>query len=357
MKLLNDRKIIIFGASKAGETAFNSLAKYQLEVDSFVDNDERKWDTKFCGKNVVSPRYLKNEEKGTFVVFIASSYFNEISELLISEGFIENEDFFGRQREWKSEYPILIKLGDNKVIVNLSDYRVFSLLTKTQSAQQRLENYWNDSVKDYLPDIVIDVGVNYGEAIFSATYQKKTQIYGIEANPKLIPYIEASRLVHPNQHQIKIINSIASEKTETSKCFYIDKKSSGTSSQMKKSNLDDCEIVEIPSVAIDDLFNQVDLEGKKILFKVDVEGFEYEVLLGMKNILNRVSSFQGYIEIDNKFLNENKTSIIGYLDYLYENFSVYIFENGFVNKIDKEYLFSKLNGNETYHTDLILKNR
>lgn len=54
--------------------------------------------------------------------------------------------------------------------------------------KKRLTNFWINAINEYSPDLLIDVGVNYGECIFSTNYPKHTQIYGIEANRDLLKY-------------------------------------------------------------------------------------------------------------------------------------------------------------------------
>ncbi|MBQ4284428.1 MAG: asparagine synthase, partial [Lachnospira sp.] len=67
--------IIIFGASKAGEEAYEFL-KDRYNVIGFVDNDERKWGMEFCGIKVYSPK--KCVEIKDCTVVIASMYVTEI---------------------------------------------------------------------------------------------------------------------------------------------------------------------------------------------------------------------------------------------------------------------------------------
>lgn len=354
--VIDNKKIILYGASTAGEVAFTSLGKYGVNAEYFIDSDYRKWGKTFCDKPILSPSELKKEKKGRFVVLITSSYIDEISESLTMLGLVENIDFFGNKGKWK-DAPVYFDLGGQKIVINLSDYRAFSLLTRDISAQKQLVDFWINAVQVEKPDIVIDVGVNYGEAIFSAIYPENTQIYGIEANPKLIPYIKTSRRIHPNQNKIKIFNRIASDEEKDNLEFFIDRESSGTSSQLKIKNANEYEVINIKSMVVDNLFIQEELKDKKVLFKIDVEGYEYKVLRGMKNIINSASSVLGYIEIDNHLLHGSKTNVLDYLNFLDENFYMFLLQSGYVNQVGKEDVLEKLNSTDRFHSDLILRNK
>lgn len=73
------KKVILFGASRLGEIAYNIL-KDKFNIVFFVDNDKTKWDTYFCGKLIIAPEEIKNNHFD--FILIASSYYCEISNQL-----------------------------------------------------------------------------------------------------------------------------------------------------------------------------------------------------------------------------------------------------------------------------------
>lgn len=73
-------KYYIFGASKMGETALNLLGD-KYTIVGFLDNDEKKHNKKFCGKNVYNPSEILISKPH---IIIASQYYKEIEEQLIS---------------------------------------------------------------------------------------------------------------------------------------------------------------------------------------------------------------------------------------------------------------------------------
>ncbi len=352
MDLLNIKKVILYGASSYGKTALESLNENNIEVAYFVDSDSSKWQSYFEGKPIYSPEKIINENKENFLILITSSYRNEIGLYLRNLGWIENINYFCGAGEWR-DAPILLNRQGTQLIVNLADSRAFSLVTKNLVSQQNLVNFWRNTVESFSPDIVIDVGMNYGEAIFSTSYKKTAQIYGIEANPKLLSYINRSLKLHSNKDQIKIINAAASNDEDQVLNFYIDKKSSGTSSLEESEGR---ELVRVNSLTIDSLFRESKkLMDKKVLFKIDVEGYEYSVLLGMVDVIESSFAVKGFIEIDNLLLNKSRSEYTNYLDFLDKYFAMFLNFEGELKKIDKKYLLTKLNSSERIHTDIILE--
>ena len=64
-----------------------------MEVKYFVDNDEKKEGTIFCGKKIYKPERLLLDKNDKIFIIVASSYYDEISEQLINMGFREDVDY------------------------------------------------------------------------------------------------------------------------------------------------------------------------------------------------------------------------------------------------------------------------
>lgn len=75
--------VVLFGASKVGENAYNNLQN-SYKIIYFCDNDPNKWGKKFCGIQVLSPSDL--EKIDDLYVIITSMYTYEIAQQLISKG-------------------------------------------------------------------------------------------------------------------------------------------------------------------------------------------------------------------------------------------------------------------------------
>ncbi len=91
INMLKGKRIIVFGTGNAAEKI---MGKLRVPADYYVDNNPQKWQDKFLSKPVRNPSALLNENKGSFFILIASTYYGEISEQLRIMGFRENIDFF-----------------------------------------------------------------------------------------------------------------------------------------------------------------------------------------------------------------------------------------------------------------------
>jgi len=244
--------------------------------------------------------------------------------------------------------------SSNTIFVNSEENRGRAMLISNGMTQKRLTNFWSKAVNEYSPDLVMDVGVNYGECIFSTNYPSHTQIYGIEANRDLLKYIHQSREVHPNKAQIKIFNVFAADKEEE-KTFYVDKHWSGTSSAAYRPAHDMIEQKTVRTVTIDSIVEE-DVTNKNILFKVDVEGFEAFVLRGMTELIQKSASALGFIEFNSEYMEKAGVDVNDFLQFLQQHFSVYIYnKNELVN--GSQLTLSDLKkrfGSNYVHTDMIL---
>ena len=87
------KKIIIFGASASGRTAYMMLKK-EYEVIGFSDNDQKKWGTMFCNVKIYHPSELPSFVKKDVGIVIASVYYTAINRQLISMGITNNKLFY-----------------------------------------------------------------------------------------------------------------------------------------------------------------------------------------------------------------------------------------------------------------------
>ncbi|MFC7370346.1 FkbM family methyltransferase [Fictibacillus iocasae] len=273
--------------------------------------------------------------------------------------------------KWLIDCGILLKYKTlnvdklpNKIVLESSlilyvdpdENRGRALLICNGVTQKRLNSFWSMAVEWVNPDVVIDVGVNYGECLFSVSYPAHAKIYGIEANHRLLPYIEQSRNTHPNQTQITIVNAFASEQNNVLKEFFVDKHWSGTSSASYMPSHNMIEKVSVPSITIDSLVREVPIH-EKVLFKVDVEGYEAFVLKGMKKLLSSCDTALGFVEFNSEYITKAGISANEFLDDLQTHFTICFYNADDVlvkgHQLNLEGLQSVF-GTSSVHTDLVL---
>ncbi len=229
-------------------------------------------------------------------------------------------------KKWRRNY-IIMPASASQLYVNPQENRGKVLYMMNGVTQTRLHHFWRNAVTTVQPDLVLDVGVNYGECLFSVTYPQHCKIYGVEANAGLKKYIERSRKHHPNHRRIRMNYAIATDRNEPTRTFYVHKKWSGLSSVIPKdtNDLASYETHAVRTITIDALLQNQPLETMKLLFKIDVEGNEYHVLQGMLRTLEKCAQTIGMIEFDSHYLLRAGCDLDQYLALLQQHFSIYIY--------------------------------
>ncbi|GJM70163.1 hypothetical protein HMSSN036_23790 [Paenibacillus macerans] len=67
--------------------------KFDIKVSYFVDNNSSKWKGKFKNYDIVSPDFLLLENPSNIFILVASMYYRQISQQLVSMGFTEYTNF------------------------------------------------------------------------------------------------------------------------------------------------------------------------------------------------------------------------------------------------------------------------
>lgn len=81
---INGKEIVFFGAGYRGKDAYEIYKDYGIQPSFFVDNNEKKWGTFFCGIPVKAPKEIENKKNCD--VYITSLYKDEITEQLLQLG-------------------------------------------------------------------------------------------------------------------------------------------------------------------------------------------------------------------------------------------------------------------------------
>lgn len=133
-------------------------------------------------------------------------------------------------------------------------------------------------------NLIFDIGANRG--LFAdkcLSMYNDVKIILIEANPDLINFLESK---YVNNDKVKILNCLISNEPDKMIDFYIsnnyDVVSTASLGWINESRFtNNCrwdKVVKIKSKTIDNLIDEF---GNPDLIKIDVEGYEYEVIQGM----------------------------------------------------------------------------
>lgn len=166
-----------------------------------------------------------------------------------------------------------IKIGNDKIRCRIPDIVVLSDVFIV--CEYDLLNIIEDS-------IVFDIGANIG-AYSVRIHNNRCKIVAVE--PSSQNFILLKRNIEHN----KINNVLLIYKALSDKNGYIefyDDKSSGASSSLVKHN-NNMNSYNVESIRLDDLIEQykINVKGKKICIKLDVEGAELDILKGSEKLL------------------------------------------------------------------------
>ena len=159
---------------------------------------------------------------------------------------------------------------------------------------------------------VIDVGTNIGETLLNfAKINRDGLNIGFEPVPYL--YEKAKNNIDLNKlRNIELVNKGLSSTEETLSFHETSENNSGGTFLTRESNKEADRVVQ--AIRLDDFINQNSLENISLI-KIDVEGFEMEVLKGASEALHRFKPVL-FIEIDNAFLARQQTSAMAVFDLL-----------------------------------------
>lgn len=260
-----------------------------------------------------------------------------------------------RVKLWDCENWIHIDPDDRRSIKKF----VHDQIRKRTSTPLR---FWRDFLVKIQPDIAIDVGVNYGECLFGTTYASHTRAYGFEANPRLAPYLRKSRESHRDTDQMTIVDGLVSDRIEEGIPFYSDPSWSGTGSAVASLN-EGPEVIksEIKARTIDSIIPRNDATGARLLFKMDIEGYESRAFGGFWETIEAVQLAVGFIEFDTTYIREAGEDPQAYFAKLTQRFDIHCLSDGKAGSITKVDSFNEMPisraADQRIHTDLLLVTR
>ena len=222
--------------------------------------------------------------------------------------------------------------------------------------------FWREAVEHLAPEIALDVGANYGECVFSMVYPAGTRAVAIEANPQLLPYLQRSKVAHPDREKIEIVNVIAANESTPDAEFFINPKRSGESTALPSiaNDAPGSIHVTVEATTIDALFAARDLRPDCLVFKLDVEGFETRVFQGMTGVLDTTEIIVGYVEVDSHYLSRSGWDMDRYDREILSRFELFVpidRQSMRLEKISSLRSLRDQSARRRLHTDLVVVKR
>lgn len=201
---------------------------------------------------------------------------------------------------YKIKQIIKLLFGNNKLLLNYRKFKIF-LGVKNSIQSNIIFNDYNEEfilsvIEKYmkLDYIFIDIGANVGvHTLTAASINSNNEIYSFEPEPEnfleLIKNIEANNFKNILPFKVALGNQISNVKLNINDGWNKGKHS-------LKSHITNVKRQVVVPVLKLDLFEE-SLKNKKILLKIDVEGFEKEVLEGSSTVLNATDNVVLIIEL------------------------------------------------------------
>lgn len=273
--------------------------------------------------------------------------------------------FYDAQIFWKygtgAPQSVSLPETDSILHVNPQDYRARKMIITNCCVRGKIprnQRFFRMAVDELTPNTVLDIGLNYGECLLSMSYPSETSLFAFEANQKLQRYIDKSIQGHPNRDQIHCFFQLVTDKIEESD-FWVNKNWSGGSTAATPDetvNAADYEKTTVSSTTVDHVIRTHSPDTETLFFKIDVEGYEYRVLLGMQQTLSSSSHAVGFIEFDLALLTRAGEDVEDFWAFLKDHFRVFAFdrEHNWHDCQSKQLNDLKDLCGKSFHTDLVL---
>lgn len=286
----------IFGARELGKKIFKTLHKEGISVAGFIDNNEKLWGTKINGLSVFSPKKVLETEKPK--VIIANRYIAEIHKQLISLGVKDIIPHYVLTCLFPAKFPNVIHEGGIKLILSSKNEirKIFSFLADDISRELfiniikfrlKLSTQFLPQIsktEEYFPggfwklsnnEVFVDVGAYNGDTLKSFLENTKGFKKYIALEPDKKNYNDFVKSI-PKNIKPKVIALCAGAGNKNEKVNF-----SGFGREDSLIDKDGTEQIKI--IKLDDVLLKE--ENKPTVVKIDVEGYEPEVMQGMKETL------------------------------------------------------------------------
>jgi FkbM family methyltransferase len=197
---------------------------------------------------------------------------------------------------------VVREIQGSKMFLNIRDKGLSSDLYLRGKREDKATDEFQKRLKPGL--VVVDAGANIGYyALMEAkAVGEKGRVYAIEPIPQNVELLKKN-IAANGYGNIEVFQMAVGDKNGKQGIFL--SKQSNLSTFCKNVDLDQSgETIQVDVVSIDSF-----LEGKRLpdIVRMDVEGYEYEILKGMEETMKKDRGMQFFIEVHADFMGAEKT--------------------------------------------------
>ncbi len=289
--------VIVWGASGGGLKALRELQKHGVPVKFFVDIDKNKQGNTLEGIPILSPEIVKKDD---FVV-IGTIYVKEVVNSLIELGVndyhigieqisilralgINGIKFANNIDKIASVYEFLSDEKSKINYINVIAYAIDNEIIHIFDSISDYKQYFHPDVRPKVDDVIVDSGAYTGDTVdeIAKTIGKRCKIYCFEPDQQNFYILKAK--YKEFSHIIPENYGLWNEKTTMR---FSGQGNMGSHIVFDKTfNAEEkLDNYYINTISLDSYFQ--DKEEKPNLIKMDIEGAEYNAILGAQNIIKQ----------------------------------------------------------------------
>lgn len=235
--------------------------------------------------------------------------------------------------------PLYFANSDRIFIHTSEGFRLFLDANDLHLSLHVIENgIWEGCIKKILEEILVsdsvfvDIGANIGiTSLYASSYNPQGRVFCFEAVPKTFDILHSNIELNGLLERVKIENKAVSSTSGKIDFEYFSSHAGMSGIKVMDERLLNFkgkkQRLEVESVSLDDYFP---VNTKIDLIKIDVEGFEFEVLKGASRVITENCNIKIIIE----YYPENIKSVLGaeaienFLNYVKsQKFKIFIIDN------------------------------
>lgn len=187
------------------------------------------------------------------------------------------------RRDMMDDGGVVTNEAGFRIHLDLADERSLQLYLRGGALNLGLVRLWSAVIDQVDPDLVLDIGANYGEVVFSRTYGDYRRVLAIEPNPDVFACLERTQLAFPDA--VQLVSAAASHTAGTA-TLHVPSSGTGLASLNPEGVSVEHDSTEVATITIDSLVTDGVSSGSFVA-KIDVEGHELAVLDGMRELFSR----------------------------------------------------------------------